>query len=96
MATLIRQLDGIVIAEQLAALAVNPPALPHAVRTLSDDAVVDEGYVLPMAVRFGGSPTVTEEGNIVYQFEVHRHRHYLAPLSLSLSYRLTISLRYRT
>jgi hypothetical protein len=33
-------------------------------------AGVDESYMLPMAVRFGGSPVVTAEGNIVYHFEV--------------------------
>lgn len=69
VAATIRQNDGIVIAEQIAAYADAPAMLPSAADAHSA-AGVDESYMLPMAVRFGGSPVVTAEGNIVYHFEV--------------------------
>jgi len=68
VAATIRQNDGIVIAEQIAAYADAPAMLPTAADAYSA-AGVDESYMLPMAVRFGGSPVVTAEGNIVYHFE---------------------------
>jgi len=71
VAATIRQFDGIVISEQIAAFASVPPMLPTVADQSTDVTMVDESYMLPMAVRFGGSPIVTEEGNIVYLFEVH-------------------------
>ena len=35
-----------------------------------DDANVRESWVLPVVLKFDGKPVVTENGNIVYQFEV--------------------------
>ena len=35
-----------------------------------ESAIVDESYVLPLAMRFNGAPSVTEQGHIIYEFQV--------------------------
>ena len=57
----IQSRGGVVTAEELAPF-LDPPA-----RTGDDD--VEESYIVPALVRFGGSPEVDEQGNLVYRFE---------------------------
>lgn len=47
-------------AEELAPFLDPPPRV-------SDE--LDESYVVPALVRFGGSPEVDERGNLLYRFE---------------------------
>jgi len=35
--------------------------------------VVDESWVLPALIQLGGTPVVTDEGDIVYEFNVMQH-----------------------
>lgn len=53
---------GVVTAEELA------PFLDVPADTSSSDNMVDEGFVVPALVRFGGSPEVNASGNLVYRF----------------------------
>jgi hypothetical protein len=39
-------------------------------KVAADDANVQESWILPVVLKFDGKPVVTENGNIVYQFEV--------------------------
>ena len=58
----IQSRGGVVAAEELAPFLDPPPKVE------GDDSV-DEGYVVPALVRFGGSPEVDEQGNLLYRFE---------------------------
>lgn len=53
---------GVVTAEQLA------PFLDAPKQQDRDSTTVDEGFVVPALVRFGGSPEVDERGNLLYRF----------------------------
>ena len=76
----IRSSGGVVVAEELAPLLVRPPTEPRniAVTTAASvpaapavtETVVDESFMLPVAIQFNGAPQVTPAGNIVYVFEV--------------------------
>ena len=57
----IQSKGGVVTAEELAPL-LDPPEK-------SRDGDVDESYVVPALVRFGGSPEVDKQGNLLYRFE---------------------------
>eukprot|EP01036_Dinobryon_divergens_P032330 gene32330-41892_t len=57
--------NGVVVAEQLAPFLRDPPVY----KVAADDANVRESWVLPVVLKFDGKPVVTENGNIVYQFE---------------------------
>ena len=48
-------------AEELAPF-LDPPAR-------SGDDEIEESYIVPALVRFGGSPEIDEQGNLVYRFE---------------------------
>lgn len=63
---LIRENDGAVTAEQLA-----PYMDPGRGYSKSDSAAVlpDEGFILPAITQLGGTPEVTEDGDIVYVFD---------------------------
>ena len=50
-------------AEELAPFLDVPPAGKDA-----DSIVVDEGYIVPALVRFGGSPEVDQDNNLIYRF----------------------------
>lgn len=54
---------GVVTAEELAPYLDVPSAGKDA-----DSIVVDESYVVPALVRFGGSPDVDRNNNLVYKF----------------------------
>ena len=54
---------GVVTAEELAPYLDVPPAGKDA-----DSIVVDESYVVPALVRFGGSPDVDRNNSLVYKF----------------------------
>lgn len=59
----IKSRGGVVTAEELA------PYLDHAQGySASDSSSNDESYVVPALVRFGGSPEVDDQGNLLYQF----------------------------
>lgn len=58
----IQSKGGVVTAEELA------PFLDPPTQTVDDDEV-DEGFVVPALVRFGGSPEVDSSGNLLYRFE---------------------------
>eukprot|EP00884_Botryococcus_braunii_P020460 jgi/Botrbrau1/7098/Bobra.0165s0120.2 len=59
----IKYKGGVVTAEELA------PFLDVPADNLSrNDIMVDEGFVVPALVRFGGSPEVNASGNLVYRF----------------------------
>lgn len=61
-------------------------------KAAADDANVRESWILPVVLKFDGKPVVTENGNIVYQFEVSTHCTYfprsLMPERLSGTWRL--------
>ena len=57
----IQSKGGVVTAEELAPF-LDPPEK-------SKDGDIDESYVVPALVRFGGSPEVDEQGNLLYRFE---------------------------
>ena len=63
---LIAARGGVVTAEELA------PLMDVTSRQLNprrrDESVVDESYVLPALVRFGGSPELDADGHILYRF----------------------------
>jgi hypothetical protein len=65
---------GVVVAEQLAPY-LDPPPLSTGIKVYDgtagsyDSNIVDESWVLPAVVQLGGVPTVTADGNIVYQFQ---------------------------
>lgn len=62
---LIQARGGVVAAEELAPyLDVTPAALAAA----REGAFVDEGYVVPALVRFGGQPEVGPDGELLYRF----------------------------
>ena len=54
---------GVVTAEELAPYLDVPAAGKDA-----DSIVVDESYIVPALVRFGGSPDVDKNNNLVYKF----------------------------
>lgn len=54
---------GVVTAEELAPYLDVPPAGKDA-----DSIVIDESYIVPALVRFGGSPDVDRNNNLVYKF----------------------------
>ena len=69
VAALVRENGGAVTAEQLAPLLA--PSLDPATageEALRPGAPVREDWVLPALVQFGGVPTVTDDGQIVYTF----------------------------
>ena len=77
IADVIRQNDGVVVAEQLAPF-LDPPAVGVADTdrgagssgsSSSSSVVVDESWVLPAVLQLGGMPLATEEGDIVYRFD---------------------------
>ena len=57
----IQSKGGVVTAEELAPF-LDPPEK-------SRDGDIDESYIVPALVRFGGSPEVDEQGNLLYRFE---------------------------
>lgn len=59
----IQHKGGVVTAEELAPYLDVPAAGQDA-----DSIVVDESYVVPALVRFGGSPEVDKNNNLVYKF----------------------------
>lgn len=59
----IQHKGGVVTAEELAPYLDVPPAGKDA-----DSIVVDESYIVPALVRFGGSPDVDRNNNLVYKF----------------------------
>lgn len=62
-AEMIRRNNGAVTADQLAPYADSPDP------DESDDAYVDESFVLPLVTQLNGEPQVTEDGDIVYVFQ---------------------------
>jgi hypothetical protein len=64
VASLIRQNNGAVTAEQLAPFCDDAPSPA----TLEDSTFADETYVLPIVSALGGEPIVTDDGDIVYVF----------------------------
>lgn len=79
VAAAVRKYNGVVIAEQLAPF-VDPPPLalkaatdgsPNGGGSGDDSAasyIVNESWVLPAVIKFGGEPAVTENGHIYYKF----------------------------
>ena len=62
---LIQARGGVVAAEELAPyLDVTPEALAAS----AEGGFVDEGYVVPVLVRFGGQPEVGPDGELLYRF----------------------------
>ena len=59
----IQHKGGVVTAEELAPFLDVRPAGKDA-----DSIVVDESYVVPALVRFGGSPEVDKDNNLIYRF----------------------------
>ncbi len=59
----IQHKGGVVTAEELAPYLDVPPAGKDA-----ESIVVDESYVVPALVRFGGSPEVDKNNNLIYRF----------------------------
>ena len=75
----IRFQGGVVTAEELYPYLLEPPVCPDLEgdprnRTGSDSdprkSATDESAVLPLLLKFGGTPRVTKNGHIVYVFEV--------------------------
>lgn len=62
LARLIRANNGAVTAEQLA------PYLDLSGRSQGEGGFVDESFMLPVLQQFGGSPEVTDDGDIIYVF----------------------------
>ena len=69
----IQSKGGVVTAEELAPF-LDPP------ERNKEDGAVEEDFVVPALVRFGGSPEVDERGNLIYRFESEL-------LSISLGHR---------
>ena len=63
-ASVIRQSNGAVTAEQLAPFCDDAPS-PS---TVESSTYADETFVLPIVSALGGEPIVTDDGNIVYVF----------------------------
>jgi hypothetical protein len=61
----VRELRGVVTAEDLAPY-LNPPKYNPNVESM----VVNESWMLRVVLSLGGTPVVTENGNIAYVFEV--------------------------
>ena len=59
----IQHKGGVVTAEELAPFLDAPRP-----RSNADSADIDESFVVPALVRFGGSPEVDEAGNLIYRF----------------------------
>lgn len=59
----IQHKGGVVTAEQLAPFLDVPTD-----NIRSDETMVDEGFMVPALVRFGGSPEVDASGNLLYRF----------------------------
>ena len=59
----IQHKGGVVTAEELAPFLDVPPAGKD-----PESIVVDESYVVPALVRFGGSPEVDRDNNLIYRF----------------------------
>jgi len=66
IASKIRSNGGVVIAEDLAPY-LNPP--PSVEDGSEDSSIVNESWVLPAVLSFGGVPSVSEKGNIYYTFD---------------------------
>jgi hypothetical protein len=64
----------VVTAEELAPF-LDPPA------KVEGDDTIDEGFVVPALVRFGGTPEVDEQGNLLYRFESKALLHTPPPLT---------------
>ena len=62
MGRYIQSKGGVVTAEELAPF-LDPPA------PSSDEDEIEESFVVPALVRFGGSPEVDSSGNLLYRFE---------------------------
>ena len=58
----IQHKGGVVTAEELAPYLDVPPGKDL------ESTVVDESYVVPALVRFGGSPEVDKDNNLIYRF----------------------------
>ena len=76
VAAKIRASGGMVVADQLGPY-LDPPDLKITSNREYDGSagsvdsyIVDESWVLPAVLQLGGVPVVTEDGNIVYQFQV--------------------------
>ncbi len=59
----IQHKGGVVTAEELAPYLDVPPAGKD-----PESIIVDESYVVPALVRFGGSPEVDKDNNLIYRF----------------------------
>ena len=73
MGRYIQSKGGVVTAEELA------PFLDPTPQSLDEDEV-DEGFVLPALVRFGGSPEVDGTGSLLYRFESGSRLPYLVKI----------------
>jgi hypothetical protein len=68
VAALVRNRQGVVVAEELAT-TLNPPSVSNALEAASKPtSSVDESWVLPITLKFGGVPAVTDSGDIIYTF----------------------------
>lgn len=65
IARLIQQNNGYVTAEEVAPYMRTLPVEVDG----SQPVQVDESFMLPLLIKYGGQPIVTEEGNIIYRFE---------------------------
>ena len=78
---MIRANHGLVTAEQLAPFLTPCPSPPTATTSATDtdtamtssSTVVEESYVLPLVMRFQGIPVVSNDGHILYAFQVQYH-----------------------
>ena len=62
-----------ITAEEMATIfdaPVDPPSAAGVDNDSSSTSVVNESWVLPALIQFGGEPVVGEDGNIYYKFEV--------------------------
>lgn len=63
MGNYIKSRGGVVAAEELAPFLDHPKGY-----STSDPDSNDESYIVPALVRFGGSPEVDDQGNLLYHF----------------------------
>lgn len=74
IATVIKDNKGVVTCEQMAPFIRSIPALPSTSDTENNlpSTQVDESYMLPILIKYGGEPIVTPDGDIVYKFDEFR------------------------
>ena len=70
LARMIKENDGVVVAEQMAPYMDPPPVAGAAGAGAGTEVVlVDEAWVLPAVLQLGGTPVATADGDIVYCFD---------------------------